>query len=98
MKIHITTDEVPLVRKIARRGARMAAHYGYHAEADFLHLAIAACHCNGCPLDLAGLLASDEVDFSHDVFGITTHLDRKTGKLTQGFLPRYAAACQGVTV
>jgi len=41
-------------------------------------------------LDLEGLLAARDQDFLHDVAGITRHMDRTTGKLTDCFLPRYA--------
>lgn len=52
---------------------------------------VTACHVNGCALDLDGLLAAKPSDFVHDVAGIMRHMDRKTGNLTGGFLPRYAA-------
>lgn len=41
-------------------------------------------------LDLDGLLAARDVDFMHDIAGITRYLDRTTGQLTECFLPRYA--------
>lgn len=40
------------------------------------------------PVDLSRLLKAESGNFVHDVFGIRRHLDRKTGKLTGGFLPR----------
>lgn len=49
---------------------------------------LTACHLNGCPLDLAKLLAADDFNLAHDMFGINRHLDRRTGKLTGHFLPR----------
>lgn len=51
---------------------------------------LAATHANGCKLDLDKLLAFDNFNFAHDVFGIREHLDRKTGKLKDFFLPRCA--------
>jgi len=45
---------------------------------------------NGCPMDWKGLLDGRDVDFSHDFWGIRAHLDRKTGKLTDFFVPRHA--------
>lgn len=57
-----------------------------------LMMDLEACHCNGCPLDLQGLLhAPREFDFVHDVGGILRHLDRATGQLGGLFRPRYAA-------
>lgn len=49
---------------------------------------LAACHLNGCRLDLAKLIAFDDFNFAHDVFGIHDHMDRQTGKLVGQFLPR----------
>jgi len=51
-----------------------------------------ACYSNGCPLDLAGLLASNQIDFIHDIYGISRHINRDTGQLENGFTPRYALA------
>lgn len=51
---------------------------------------INACHCNGCPLDLEKLLAFDDANFFHDLYGIRRHINRKTGQLEDCFLPRCA--------
>lgn len=51
---------------------------------------LTACHANGCPLKLAELLNAPDFDFTHDVFGITRHINRQTGQLEDSFLPRYA--------
>jgi len=53
-----------------------------------LNMDVTATHCNGTPLDLEKLLAFDEFNFSHDIYGIMDHIDRTNGKLTRGFLPR----------
>jgi hypothetical protein len=50
---------------------------------------ITAVHLNGCPLRLKELLEARDLDFSHDMGGIARHLDRRTGKLTNCFLPRF---------
>ena len=49
---------------------------------------ISACHANGNPLDLEMLLAADNFNFAHDVFGIANKLDQTTGQLTNFFSPR----------
>lgn len=49
-----------------------------------------ACHSNGCPLDFEKLAKFDTFNLLHDVCGIARHLDRKTGKLKDCFLPRAA--------
>lgn len=56
---------------------------------------IAACHLNGCALDLARLKDADGLTFTHDIAGIARHMDRSTGRLTDCFLPRTAAIQHG---
>lgn len=53
-----------------------------------LRMDITACHCNDSPLDLDKILIADDFNLMHDVIGIFNHMDRKTGKLTDHFLPR----------
>lgn len=55
-----------------------------------LYLDIILCHCNGCKLDLEKLLNSDENSLHKDITGIFDNIDRKTGKLNNGFVPRCA--------
>lgn len=43
-----------------------------------------------CPLKLEQLLAADDANFSHDVFGIRRHLNRETLQIEDYFLPRFA--------
>ena len=42
------------------------------------------------PLDLERMLNADDINFAHDFFGIRKHMDRKTGKLGDCFVPRFA--------
>lgn len=42
------------------------------------------------PLDLQGLLDADIYNFMHDIIGIHNHLNRRNGRLENGFCPRYA--------
>ena len=51
---------------------------------------VEACHCNGCKLNLKGLLEAKDFDFIHDLVGIQEHIDRRTGQLQDYFLPRYS--------
>lgn len=52
------------------------------------HMDILATH-NAMPLDLSRLLAADDGEFAHDVFGIRRHLNRDTGQLEDCFVPRH---------
>lgn len=58
---------------------------------------LTACHTNGCALDLPALLAAGDSDFTHDVAGITRHINRTTGTLRDGFVPRFAALVTAAT-
>ena len=55
-----------------------------------LNMDVTAAHANGCPLDLAKLAVADIEDFYHDLFGISTHMNRITGELKNCFVPRSA--------
>ncbi|GLK77997.1 hypothetical protein GCM10008171_32510 [Methylopila jiangsuensis] len=52
---------------------------------------LCATAANGCPMDFAKLLAADDFNFAHDLYGIEDHLDRATGRLLNHFRPRCAA-------
>jgi len=65
---------------------------GYPDKRQTILMDLQACHENGCRLDLTGLLAADPLDFRHDVLGIRQHINRSTGQLEDGFIPRYAIA------
>lgn len=52
---------------------------------------VTATHASGNPLDLNRLLAADDFNFAHDVFGIARHLNRETGQLEDHFSPRFSA-------
>lgn len=92
MTINFDTNatEMRIITKIAKRAVQMALD----ADVDYrlldAEMDITACHCNGTPLKLEALLAADDANFGHDVFGIRRYIDRKTGELTNCFLPRFA--------
>ena len=52
---------------------------------------ITACHANGCPLRLSDFLNADDFNFFHDAHEICLNIDRETGQLRNGFLPRFSA-------
>jgi hypothetical protein len=41
------------------------------------------------PLDWERLMAADDINFLHDLAGISRHIDRETGSLGGHFLPRF---------
>lgn len=85
-----TRFEQDLIRRIANRAVSMAKAAGVRYDKIDACMDIAGCHLNGCELDLNKLLAAPDVDFSHDVFGISRHINRETAQIQDCFLPRCA--------
>lgn len=90
IKWDVSLEEMDLIVAIAKRAVKMANELGVDYNQMTAVMDINATHANGTPLRLAELLAADNANFSHDVFGIRRHIDRTTGKLGGCFLPRYA--------
>jgi hypothetical protein len=88
----ITREDFALLTQVADRALRELTEYP--DDKRTLVMDLNACHSNACPLDFVGLLAASLQDFSHDICGIRTHINRDTGKLDEGgpFMPRYALA------
>ena len=59
-----------------------------------LHMGLTACHANGCPMDWEKLKNADDFTLAHDVAGISRHINRRTGKLENCFLPRCHARAE----
>lgn len=87
-----TKEEVETISKIVKIATRILKDYKVmNAMMD-----IEAVHCNGNPLRLEAMLeagmSEDQgklMDFFHDISGIWLHINRKTGKLEDGFQPRF---------
>jgi len=85
----VTDKDRDLIRRIV---SRVECLTGMNNPEELLSLSmdLAATHKNGCPLDLERLAGFDDFNLLHDIFGIRTHLDRTTGRLTHCFFPRCA--------
>lgn len=88
--MQVSGTEFALIVEIAKRAVDLANNLAVPYHRLDAQMDVTACHANGCPLDLKGLLEADDTNFVHDVFGIRRHLDRETGKLLDCFVPRYA--------
>lgn len=88
----VERKEALTIGAIAERAVIAARKAGARYEIMDADMDITACHVNACPLKLDELLAADDMNFNHDVFGIRRHLNRETGELMDCFRPRYAAA------
>ena len=83
-------EDHDLAVRVARRyETDCMVNCGAHEHQQIL-MDLVATHCNGNPMDFAGLLDADLFNFSHDVSGIRRHIDRSTGRLVGFFVPRYS--------
>lgn len=87
VSFNVTAQERATIEAIVAR----ASGANLHADRVALQMDITATHANGCALDLGSLLVADDFDFYHDVLGIQRHIDRRTGRLGNFFLPRCTA-------
>ena len=90
IRFDASKKDAAIINQIADRAVCTAKEAGWRYAMSDAEMDLTACHRNGCPLDLKKLLDADEFNFSHDIFGIRRHLDRKTGLLMHFFTPRYA--------
>jgi hypothetical protein len=82
-----TREEAVTISEIVLRAKQL----GFMGDPLDLAMDIEAVHSNGCPLDLARWKDDfPDFDFMHDINGISVHIDRETGELTDCFLPRCA--------
>jgi hypothetical protein len=91
IRFDIPKHELPTVRAIVDRAVRLGRRRDVDVDRISMEMDIIATHMNGNTLRLDELLAADDFNFMHDVFGIARHMDRTTGKLTNCFTPRYSA-------
>jgi hypothetical protein len=90
IKWSVSRQESELIERIVSRAVRVARENEIDYDKCTALMDITAVHANGCKLRLNELIEADAFNFNHDVFGIRSHLDRTTGKLTGCFVPRFA--------
>jgi hypothetical protein len=83
--------ELDKITQIMLRAASLMSFEDRGANRLDVSMDLTACHLNGCPLDLDGLLHAEPFDLIHDVGGIIAHINRQTGELKDFFSPRYSA-------
>lgn len=85
-----TTQELSRTRTIhaiTKRAKTLMPKLTIGFESLSMDLQLADCHI---PLDLVTFLVAPDPDFAHDITGILRHLNRRTGKLQDYFVPRNA--------
>ena len=87
---NITKNDAEAIARIVARSVELCHSFDVIVNAMDLSMDITAVHANGCPLDLARFADASVADFTHDVGGIVRFVDRTTGQLNGGFLPRFA--------
>jgi len=92
LSFKVSGPDSDVITEIAQRAAALDRRVnGRHAENSLHHrMNITACHANGNPLRLNDLLAADDFNFAHDIFGIDRHINRLNGKLENCFSPRFS--------
>ena len=80
-----TKDEMVLMEKVADRAESLEIVRGSRIG---LLMDLMAVNANGCPMDFERLLNFPGGEFSHDIHGIQYNINRNTGKLKDGFVPR----------
>lgn len=86
----ISATDRNIIQHIGARAFTLAKQYGHTRAAHDYVMDVTAVHANGNPLRLAELIAADEFNFIHDIFGIQRHLNRNTGTLENCFRPRFS--------
>lgn len=91
----VNADDQASITSIGYRAEDLSKRLGQRGPALYNRrdamMDVTATHNNGCALQLANLLAAQDGDFAHDVFGIRRFLNRDTGQLMCNFNPRYRA-------
>lgn len=95
VSFNVTVQQQRIIRIIAARAvAEIFGPAGLAAEQDAqsVEMDLCAVIAQGQPLNLPGLMSvSSRADFHHDILGIWRYLNRTTGKLDHGWLPKCAA-------
>ena len=86
----VSRYEHTLIRDVVDRAVKLSIDMEIKASKFDIAMDVTAAHVNACKPDLERLIAADDFNFAHDVFGIMRHIDRDTGNLRDCFRPRCA--------
>ncbi|OPZ91785.1 MAG: hypothetical protein BWY74_01847 [Firmicutes bacterium ADurb.Bin419] len=88
LNFKVTEDEAYTIAQITRRALSEIKGLDGAVVPRSVLMDISATHCNGNPLDLEALLNAPYEDFAHDILGIQSNINRRTGELENLFSPR----------
>lgn len=91
ISFRVSREDDAIIQSLADRAVTTAQAAGVSYPRMDAVMDLTACHANACRLNLQALAIADAFTFAHDVLGIRRHLNRKTGKLENCFVPRLAA-------
>lgn len=83
----VTTTMMILANGIVKRAERLAKDAGVDVDRISMQMDLLAAAVVE-KINLEKLSGFDDTNLGHDVFGISRHLDRETGKIGGGFWPR----------
>ncbi|MBP7710769.1 MAG: hypothetical protein KA100_06860 [Rickettsiales bacterium] len=83
----VSDSEFEMIKKISSRACKI---YGKNLDETTLQMDLIAVHGHCQPLDLNKFLGFDDFHFTHDIAGISQHLDRDKIHLKDCFVPRSA--------
>jgi hypothetical protein len=86
----VTSEEMELICKILSRAKEKSIKEDFDFDWMSSSMDLSATNANGCPMDFKAMLEADDFNFFHDFHGIQRHINRRTGKLENFFLPRFA--------
>ena len=84
LKFKANLAERKLIVLITQRACKANNEIDFEKATIYLNGA----HSNGNPLDFQKLLDFPPGDFYHDFYGIFANINRETGELDNGFVPR----------
>lgn len=91
ISFNVSHADSEAIDAIVERAAGIAKEHGVKRfDRLSCRMDLVAVHANTCRLDLDRLLAADDFNLIHDVFGINRHIDRSDAKLLDCFRPRFA--------
>ena len=88
-----TTDkrECELIDQICDRAINLPGYQNHPEKGlyDEISMCLSTLNATHLKIDLEGLLASHDLSFEHDVQGICGRLNKSTGRLPDGWRPRF---------